>query len=67
MNRRRFLRTFVSAVATVAIGLKLHDSMPEPELQEWTYVAGDGVHQAWKFDYRSVILNPNAIVRVSTV
>ncbi len=67
MNRRKFLRNFVAAVATVAIGLKLHDSMPEAEPQEWIYVTVDGVRQVWKFDYRFVILDPNAIARVNTV
>lgn len=51
MNRRKFLKSFVGAVATVAIGLKLAQSMPKPELQLWRY---EGV--SW-YEHKSVVLN----------
>lgn len=42
MNRRKFIRAFAGAVATVAIGLKLSQGMPTyRESKTWVLVSPD--------------------------
>ena len=72
MDRRKFIRSFVSAVATVAIGLKVAEGVPkvhEPEWQFYGGALGGGKSDMMRVDiqYGSYVMNPNGIVRINEV
>ncbi len=66
MKRRKFLTAFVGAVATVAIGLKLAEPMPELKIIgiDWAQEPSHSV--AWYAHYDARIVNSSAIVRINT-
>ena len=49
MNRRKFIRAFAGAVATVAIGLKLSQGMPEMLKESKILFASPDVESSLRF------------------
>lgn len=76
MNRRKFLRTFAAAVATVAIGLRVSQGMPEMlepiELTAFQKAYMDEFFEQYRrmdamrlnFGYGWAVINPNATVKI---
>lgn len=64
MNRRQFVKAFVGAVATVAIGLNL--ATPEPKWIGIDWARDPDTGLVWRYEHKSVILNPAALVRIGT-
>ncbi len=68
MNRRQFVKSFVGAVATVAIGLKLAEPMPKwigidwGKKQSWTVMARRRGKPQWTANYYQwAVLNNKAV------